>query len=212
MESPETVPAADRGPPHSHAKEGKGEKETEILEYCLKLWKERDPDLTLRLPMAEAVVYVTDAVKFGLELQSRQGEDVHARKAAAVPKFGSAMITQVPMKFIRPMDLPVDAAGEVSFLSALLQVLKLLCHKWDPDLMVEIDDVEEGLDPMVAEKLKMEKILQIKHRVLKADRSAFVKDHVAALKIQRIIRDRRAAKSLAARRAGQRHSFQDQVS
>jgi len=192
--------------------EGKGEKETEILEYCLKLWKERDPDLTLRLPMAEAVVYVTDAVKFGLELQSRQGEDVHARKAAAVPKFGSAMITQVPMKFIRPMDLPVDAAGEVSFLSALLQVLKLLCHKWDPDLMVEIDDVEEGLDPMVAEKLKMEKILQIKHRVLKANRSAFVKDHVAALKIQRIIRDRRAAKSLAARRAGQRHSFQDQVS
>ncbi|CAE7499176.1 unnamed protein product, partial [Symbiodinium microadriaticum] len=142
--------------------EGKGEKETEILEYCLKVvaWvgqKSHDyvcivrkvtiaglclafPDVVRqqrtdfeRLPMAEAVVYVTDAVKFGLELQSRQGEDVHARqvgpfelnfrKAAAVPKFGSAMtrITQVPMKFIRPMDLPVDAAGEVSFLSALLQ-------------------------------------------------------------------------------------------
>ena len=41
--------------------EGKGEKETEIVDYCVKLWRERDPDLTLSLPMDEAIAYVADA-------------------------------------------------------------------------------------------------------------------------------------------------------
>mmetsp|Transcript_31128 Transcript_31128/g.71864 ORF Transcript_31128/g.71864 Transcript_31128/m.71864 type:complete len:532 (+) Transcript_31128:2-1597(+) len=190
--------------------EGKGERESEIIEYCLKLWRERDPDLKLRLPMAEAVVFVTDAVKYGIDLHAV--EDTHSRKAASVPKFGSARLAEVPMKFLSPMDLPVDPAGEVSFMSALLQVLKLLCHKWDPTLIDEILGIEEGLSPELAEKLKMDKILPIKQRILEEDRNAYVKDHVAALKIQRILRDRRAARAVGVKRAGQRHSFQDRVS
>lgn len=165
--------------------EGKGEKETDVVDYCVKLWKERDPDLKLYLPMEEAIAYVTDAVRYGM--MNLQNED--DRMAASMPALSSKKLAEIPMKFINSLDLPcVD--GKVHFRNALLQVLKLLCHRWDPDLIDEIKQFEEMLDAETAEKLKMGKIMQSRQQQHQ-EGTVSIKDHVAAMKIQQIVRDRR---------------------
>eukprot|EP00913_Durusdinium_trenchii_P019721 g18539.t1 len=162
-------------------------KETDVVDYCVKLWKERDPDLKLYLPMEEAIAY---AVRYGM--MNLQNED--DRMAASMPALSSKKLAEIPMKFINSLDLPcVD--GKVHFRNALLQVLKLLCHRWDPDLIDEIKQFEEMLDAETAEKLKMGKIMQSRQQQHQEGTAAFApppaEDHVAAMKIQQIVRDRR---------------------
>ncbi|CAJ1425741.1 unnamed protein product [Effrenium voratum] len=188
--------------------EGKGENETEVVEYCTESWRRRDPDLKLFLPIDEAVVYITDALRYGMNLTGRKDF-----RKDSMPKWSTGRLTEIPMKFVNTLELPVTDDGQVHFLSALLQVLKLLCHKWDPDLIDEINHFEESLDPEMAAQLKMDKVLQARRQhLLKAEGSFYIKDHVAAMKIQRVLRDRRASRLPAEVTTGRKVAFQDSIS
>lgn len=191
--------------------EGKGEKDTEIVEHCVKLWKQRDTDLKMYLPMEEAIAYIAEALNYGMELHQEEN-----RMPIAMPELISKRLTEVPMKFINTLDLPCTEDGKVYFWHALLQVLKLLCHRWDPTLINEINSLEEMLDPDMAEKLKMDRIWESRKRQMQqAPRESIlsVKDHIAALKIQHIVRDRRVVRvSESEVPKGRNHAFQDVVS
>ena len=188
--------------------EGKGEKESEIVEHCVKMWKERDINLKMYLPMEEAIAFVAEALNYGMELRNEENR---------MPiSMISTRLTEVPMKFINTLDLPCTEDGKVYFWHALIQVLKLLCHRWDPELMSEINTLEEMLDPDTADKLKMGRVLESRKRQMQeaqAESSQSVKDHVAALKIQQIVRDRRVIRVPSDSAVpGRNHAFQDVVS
>lgn len=68
--------------------EGKGEKDTEIVEHCVKLWKQRDTDLKMYLPMEEAIAYIAEALNYGMELHQEEN-----RMPIAMPELISKRST-----------------------------------------------------------------------------------------------------------------------
>eukprot|EP00931_Biecheleriopsis_adriatica_P029753 TRINITY_DN17609_c4_g1_i1.p1 TRINITY_DN17609_c4_g1~~TRINITY_DN17609_c4_g1_i1.p1 ORF type:complete len:1956 (-),score=450.68 TRINITY_DN17609_c4_g1_i1:314-6181(-) len=172
--------------------DGKGAREGEILDYCIEAWKKLDPDHKLFVTQETSLTFLADVLNFALA-EDEKDIDFRAFIVNGPTRPNShEKLKAIPMRFAATLDIDTSAYDQVHFFAALRQVLKLICAKSSPTLMLELKDLEEHMDAATREKLKMkERTSTMKSLQAMGDRGGSMKEFIAALKIQTWIREYR---------------------
>lgn len=181
--------------------EGTTNKQKEVIDDCLQVWKQFDPNYTEFLNMCDACMFIEEVLKrqskdSGVDLIQEGFFGSDAKKCVSKED-----LAEIPMQYAKTLeDLQVNDAGEINFLHAVKLVIRLVFAQNDPDLQQELEEAELKLqqkDPRALEKLKRH---QEKHTERSGVRPGSLRAQVAASKIQRLFKARQERKKKARER------------
>jgi len=132
--------------------DGKETPASEVVDICIKLWLQYDPDHRLSLPLGKTLSFINEALK---EIESTaifKSETSKGDDSDAISL--SAQAAQIPMRYVAALDVQVEENGRVHFVSACKQVMRFVCMGDDLSCMEDLDLVQTQLDKKQAAKLQ----------------------------------------------------------
>eukprot|EP00930_Biecheleria_cincta_P038314 TRINITY_DN2632_c0_g4_i1.p1 TRINITY_DN2632_c0_g4~~TRINITY_DN2632_c0_g4_i1.p1 ORF type:complete len:1915 (+),score=307.93 TRINITY_DN2632_c0_g4_i1:101-5845(+) len=172
--------------------EGKDTRDGDTIELSIHVWKKYDPNQTMNIGPEKAVQFIFEVLNL---VKDEKGESV--RNTCPDESMDFARVAAVPMKLVKTLNLKTDETGWVNFFSALQQVQKLVCANTDPEAVNEINKFEEE-DAKTAARMKMRQQAFSSRNLGKGDLEKqappsrlSLQEYIAALKIQRMLRERR---------------------
>jgi len=165
------------------------------MEVCIMEWKKYEPNLTLKLPLPKALIFIQEAYR---EIREREQSDeefekmIYGRTFETESSVKDFDITKMPMSCVKCLDIFVSQDNQVGFLSATKQVLRFAVMGSDMNRLQEMDSADELVDKKTAQKL------QNAHRRderLKTTQVSLKKE-IAVTKLQRAFRASRRRKIL----------------
>jgi len=124
--------------------DGKDSPASEVVDVCIRLWLQHDPDQRLSLPMGDTLVFIHEA------LQEIQGDESFDDSGDYVP-------AAMAMKYITALDVKVmkapDGGDRVHFIHACRQVMRFHILGNDFGSLADLDMVKDKLDKKTAAKL-----------------------------------------------------------
>jgi len=163
------------------------------IEVCIMTWKKYDPNLTLKLPLPRALIFIQEASKEIREREADQEEFemmLYGRTFDNESSVKDFDITKMPMSSVKCLDIFVSKDNQVGFLSATKQVLRFAIMGSDAARLREMDAVDSVVDKKTAQKLKH---VQRKNELLESSQVCLKKE-IAVTKLQRAFRTSRRNK------------------
>eukprot|EP00929_Paragymnodinium_shiwhaense_P090912 TRINITY_DN50994_c0_g1_i1.p1 TRINITY_DN50994_c0_g1~~TRINITY_DN50994_c0_g1_i1.p1 ORF type:complete len:1913 (-),score=432.16 TRINITY_DN50994_c0_g1_i1:94-5832(-) len=119
---------------------GKEGPETEIIDTCIQIWKEYDPDHKMKLEFRDAMAFIQDCTAMLSDNHSR----IQAPFGEAEPSSPFGMnLSGVPMRVARLWDLKLEPDRKVSFLNACSQILRLTVLDDNDEFINELQVAED---------------------------------------------------------------------
>lgn len=174
--------------------EGKNTRDGDTIEAAIEVWKKYDPNQTLYIPLNDAVPYIYEVLNLVMV-----DENDNARKTSEVWRKGcsgrTTRASQIPMKFVKALNIRIDD-NKVNFFNTLQEVMKLVCAQTDAEAIHEIDKFQVHDEKSLAKmKLKEKALSAVQSSQDEVERKPTLQEHIAAMKIQKVLRDRRANKA-----------------
>lgn len=178
--------------------DGKETPASEVVDICIKLWLQYDPDHRLSLPLGKTLSFINEALK---EIEHGESHEIFktSNKGDESDADALSQVAQIPMRYVAALDVQVEENGRVHFVSACKQVMRFVCMGDDLSAMEDLDHVQSKLDKKEAAKLqrladrsdlriiKSTKSPQGAEGGLKRGRTS-LKDEVAAVKLQTAVK------------------------
>jgi hypothetical protein len=187
--------------------EGRVTSEADEVEVCIEIWKRYDPDHKMAMPLKDCLPFINQAVQALRELAEKD------RGKAAVKESSTWLIlTQAPeaesvsslcnklslREWQGKWSMNVTPDNQVTFLSASRQVFRL--HS--AGLMAEQQVKERALDKseVLLSKRERDKLAKVERAFMLHAGSQDLMANIAAMKLQRQFRTRKAARESAKRK------------